>query len=79
MKLGTVVGLWPSHIVLDGDLAPRMERRTAAPNFRPMSVVANGRPSQQLLSSCSLLGAQQMLLSLRNTRAICYALSHWKP
>ena len=39
MKLGTVVGLGPGHIVLDGDPAPPPQRGTA-PNFRPMSVVA---------------------------------------
>ena len=40
MPLGTEVGLGPGHIVLDGDPAPLPHRRTAAPNFWPMSVVA---------------------------------------
>ena len=39
MKLGVLVGLGPGHIVLDGELAPPPQRRTA-PNFRPISVVA---------------------------------------
>ena len=39
MKLGMQVGLGPGHIVLDGNpaLSPQ---RDAAPNFRPMLVVA---------------------------------------
>jgi len=42
MPLGTEVGLGPSDIVLDEDLAPPTQRGTAAlPNFfRPMSFVA---------------------------------------
>jgi len=44
MKLGTHVGLGPGHIVLDGDLAPPTERGTAAPTFRPMSIVAERSP-----------------------------------
>jgi len=39
MPLGTGVGIGPCHIVLDGNPAPS-KRGTAAPNFRPMSVVA---------------------------------------
>ena len=39
MKLGTEVDLSPCHIVLDGDPAPPRERGTAAPSFRPMSIV----------------------------------------
>ena len=38
MKLGVLVGLGPSHTMLDGDPVPR--KRGTAPNFRPMSVVA---------------------------------------
>jgi len=58
MPLGTEVGLGPGDIVLDGDPDPTTKRGTAAhPHFgpclfRPMSIVANGRPSQQLLSFC---------------------------
>jgi len=37
--LGTEVDLGPGHIVLDGTPAFR-ERGTAAPSFRPMSIVA---------------------------------------
>ena len=36
---GTAVDLVPGHIVLDGTQSPR-ERGTAAPSFRPMSIVA---------------------------------------
>jgi len=37
--LGTEVDLGPGHVVLDGVPVPR-ERGTAAPYFRPMSIVA---------------------------------------
>jgi len=43
VPLGTKVGLVPGHIVLDGDPAPP-ERGTAAPSFRPMSIVAKWSP-----------------------------------
>jgi len=33
MKLGVEVGLGPGHIVLDRDLAPALQRDTAAPQF----------------------------------------------
>jgi len=39
MPLGTEVGLGPGDIVLDGDIV-LPQRGTAAPNFQPMSVVA---------------------------------------
>jgi len=35
---------WPSHIMLDGSLAPPTERGTVAPTFWPMSIVAKGSP-----------------------------------
>ena len=48
MPLGMQVSLGPDHVVLDGDPVPSHKRGTAAPpqergtapNFRPMSVVA---------------------------------------
>jgi len=40
MALGTLVGLGPGHIVLDGDPAPLLGKGGTAPNFRPMSIVA---------------------------------------
>jgi len=41
MPFGTEVGLISGHIVLDGDLAPPPRKRgTAAPTFRPMSIMA---------------------------------------
>jgi len=49
MPLGTEVGLGPDDIVLDG---AQLSLRGTAPNFRPMSTVVNGRPSQPVLSSC---------------------------
>jgi len=53
MLLGTEVGLGPGDIVLDGDPAPLRKGSTAAPTFGPYLLWLNGRPSQQLLSSCS--------------------------
>jgi len=50
--LGTEAGLGPGDIVLDGDPVPTMERGTASPTFRPMSILAKRSPSQQLLCSC---------------------------
>jgi len=53
MPLGTEVGLGTGDIVLDGDLALPTERGTEAPSlFGPRLLWTNGRPSQQLLSSC---------------------------
>ena len=54
MPLGTKVGLGSGDIVLDGDPAPltRGTAVTAPTTCRPMSIVANGRPSQLLLSAC---------------------------
>ena len=52
MPLGSEVELGPGHIVLDGDPTPPTQRGTAACSFRPCLLWSNGRPSQQLLSSC---------------------------
>jgi len=41
MPLGAEVGLSPSDIVLDGDLAPLPQKGGGAPNFQPMSIVAS--------------------------------------
>ena len=40
MRLGTMVGLGPDGIVLDGDPAPLPNKGGGAPNFWPMSIVA---------------------------------------
>ena len=50
MSLGMEVDLGPGDIV--GDPALPAERGTAAPLFGPCLLWLNGRPSQQLLSSC---------------------------
>jgi len=47
-KLGTEVGLGPDHTVLDEDRGPLPQRDTA-PNFRPISVVANGSMDQDAI------------------------------
>ena len=51
----------PSDIVLDADLAPPMERGTAAPTFRLMSIVAKRSPisaTAELLLPAALREAQ---------------------
>jgi len=59
--LGTTVGLGPGHIVLDGDQLPHGKGHSSPPlsrftdegiNRGPCLLWLNGRPSQQLLSSC---------------------------
>jgi len=53
MPLGTEVGLGPGDIVLDGDPAPPWKgAQQIPPLFGPCLLWPNGRPSQQLLSSC---------------------------
>jgi len=54
MLLGKEVGLDPGHLVLDGDpVGAQRHPQQPLPTFRPMSILwPNGRPSQQLLSSC---------------------------
>ena len=49
MPLVTEVGLGTDDIVLDG---AQLRQMGTAPNFWPVSIVAKGRPSQLLLSSC---------------------------
>jgi len=44
--------LGPGDIVLNGDSGLLSKRGTAAPTFRPYLLWRNGRPCQQLLSSC---------------------------
>jgi len=44
MPLGMEVGLGPGHIALDGDLAPLQKGGTAAPTFRPVSILAKRSP-----------------------------------
>jgi len=60
MPLGTDVGLGPGDIVLDlrTQLSPQKRSTEGALQpqiFGPCLLRANGRPSQQLLSSCSLI------------------------
>jgi len=54
MPLGMEAGLGPGDIVLDGDPAPPKKDTAAPPLFGPCLLWPNGRPSQQLLSSCTL-------------------------
>jgi len=52
MPLGTVVGLDPCNIVLDGDPAFPKKGHSSPPLFDPCLLWPNNRSSQQLLSSC---------------------------
>jgi len=54
MPLTMKVGLSPGHIVLDGNNpAPQKRGHSSPPHFLPhVYLWPNGRPSQQLLSSC---------------------------
>ena len=53
MPLGMEVGLGPGHIVLDGEPVGTQRPRTSpSPLFGACLLWPNGRPSQQLLSSC---------------------------
>jgi len=52
MLLGTEAGLDPGYIVLDGDPTPQRKGAQQPPLFFPCLLWPNGRPSQQLLSSC---------------------------
>jgi len=53
MPLGMEVGLDPGHILLDVDPVP--PKRAQPPIFGPCLLWPNGRPSHQLLSSCTYL------------------------
>ena len=57
--IGTEVGLHPGDIVLAGDpVPPPQERGTAAPTYRPMSIVAKWLPisaTAELLYCCVAL------------------------
>jgi len=44
MPLGTEVGLGSGHIVLDGEPSSPTGKGTAAPTFRPMSIMAKRLP-----------------------------------
>jgi len=54
MPLGKEVGLGPGHIVLDGEPVGTLPPPHSSPFtlFGPCLLWPNGRPSQQLLSSC---------------------------
>jgi len=66
MPLRKEVGLGPGHTVLDGDpVGTQRPHSSPSPLFGQCLFLPNGRPSQQLLSSCSILAAL-----LHGTRAV---------
>ena len=81
MPLGTEIGLGPGDYVLDGDPASHAtERGTAAPYFRPTSIVAKRSPisaTAELLSAFSLLCSPivfyhtRQMTQLSNVTSIC--------
>jgi len=54
VPLGTEIGLGPGHIVLDGETQLPSRKGAQPPLFCPCLLWPNGRPSQLLLSSCSV-------------------------
>jgi len=56
MPLGTEIGLGAGDIMLGREQAPSpcTERKQKSPSFWPTLLFWDGRPSQQLLSSCYL-------------------------
>ena len=54
VPLGTMVGVGPGNIALDGTHLPRKGAQQP-PLFDPNLLSPNGRPSQLLLSSCNVL------------------------
>jgi len=61
----TEVDLGPGHIVFDGDPATPRERGTAAPSFRPMSIVATVVHLSYVLSCC--LSMKKDLMEVQHT------------
>jgi len=57
MSLGREVGLVPGQTVLDGDPPPLPKGAQPPPVFGVCLLWPNGRPSQLLLSNCSLMAA----------------------
>ena len=59
MPLSMEIDLAPGHIVLDGEWGPSSPTpkgavgTAALSSFRPIPIVADGRPSQLLLNSCT--------------------------
>ena len=75
MPVGMEVDLGPGHIVLDGDPAPP-ERRTTPRLFGRCLLWPNGRPSQQLLSSCFTLSAVLFCQQIHKTHSNYLLLGH---
>ena len=70
MPLGKEVGLGPGHIVLDGDpVGTQRPPQQLLPTFDPCLLWPNGRPSQQLLSSCFIPSQE---IGLRNVSLTPY-------
>jgi len=63
MPLGTEVALVPGHIVLDGHPAVPVERGTASPTFRLMSIVAKRSP----ISATACYKCKSGVISFKNT------------
>jgi len=62
MPLGKEIGFGPGHIVLDWDPVGTKPPQQPLPTLRPCLLWPNGRPSQQLLSSCNI-GVYRVVVS----------------
>jgi len=62
IPLDTEVGLDPGYVVLDGDTQPSREMGTAAPTFRPTSIVAKRSP---ISSTAELLYKLVLQITIR--------------
>jgi len=71
MPLGKEVGLVPGHIVLDGDPVGIQPPQQPLPTFGPCLLWPNGRPSQQLLSSCMKTNARNAEKKLMSRYNVC--------
>jgi len=61
MSLGMDVGFSLGHIVLDGDHPPAQKEAQQPPSLFGLCLLwPNGRPSQQVLSSCYLLSLERI-------------------
>jgi len=79
--LGTEVDLVPGHIVLDEDPAPPAKGAQQPPLFSAHVYCGHGRPSQLLLSSCTLLlwhsGSTLVLINEVNLRQAWLSPAAW--
>ena len=65
MPLGTEIGLGSGDFVLDGDPASLHQKGSTAPNFRPMSIVAERSPisaTAELVLNCARVNCNSLVI-----------------